>query len=175
MNWISYVQFQLRVNSMMKKIALILFSTTLLIAGCATTPSECNPAVRKDTLSTASCIFGGHYKARQLSKEAELREQQAILESSRQIYALLEMEQRGVAGNLVETQKQYKQLNVTLNNLITQISTNSQGNTAIQQKIDQLKKNMTYMNSATSNAQKQLALDSLHIEMENLKKELGYD
>ena len=146
-----------------------------LISGCATTASECDPAVRMNTVTTASCILGGHYQARQLSKEAELREQTIISDSLRQIYALLEAEQRSVASSLVTTQNQYKQLNTTLNNLIAQINENSEGNLALQQKIDDLKKKQSYVNSSTSNAQKQLALDSLYSEVESLRNELGYN
>jgi len=128
-----------------------------------------------NTVTTASCIFGGHYAARQLSKEAELREQTIISESLRQIYTLLEAEQRGVARDLATTRNQYKQLNTTLNNLIAQINENSQGNQALQQKIEDLKKKQSYVNSSTSNTQKQLALDSLYTEVENFRNELGYN
>ncbi len=107
--------------------------------------------------------------------EAALAEERALTESLRQIYALLEDEQRGVAGNLGATRSRYKQLNGTLNNLISQVSANTQGNAALQQKIDNLKSKLSYVNNSTSNAQKQLALNSLYTEVENLKKELGYN
>ncbi len=87
----------------------------------------------------------------------------------------MEAEQRGVARDLATTRNQYKQLNTTLNNLIAQIKENSEGNLALQQKIDDLKKKQSYVNGSTSNTQKQLALDSLYTEVENLKNELGYN
>lgn len=146
-----------------------------MFSGCATTASDCDPAVRKNTVTTASCILGGHYDTRQLSKEAELKEQTIISESLRQIYTLLEAEQRGVARDFVTTRSQYKQLNATLNSLIAQINANSQGNQALQQKIEDLKKKQSYVNNSTSNTQKQLALDALHTEVESLKNELGYN
>ncbi len=71
---------------MARKIELVfIIIVVLLISGCATTASECDPAVRMNTVTTASCILGGHYESRQLSKEAELREQTIISESLRQI------------------------------------------------------------------------------------------
>lgn len=160
---------------MVKKNGLILIASAILFSGCATTASDCDPAVRKNTVTTASCIFGGHYETRQLSKEAELKEQTIISESLRQIYALLEAEQRGVARDFATTRNQYKQLNATLNSLIAQISVNSQGNQALQQKIEDLKEKQLYVNSSTSNTQKQVALDSLYTEVESLKNELGYN
>ena len=93
----------------------------------------------------------------------------------RQIYALLEAEQSGVARDLATTRNQYKQLNTTLNRLIAQISENSQENQVLQQKIEDLKDKQSYVNSSTSNAQKQVALDSLYSEVERLKNELGYN
>jgi chromosome segregation ATPase len=160
---------------MVRKNGLILIASAILFSGCATTASECDPAVRKNMVTTASCIFGDHYQTRQLSKEAELKEQTIISESLRQIYTLLEEQQRGVVGNLTTTRNQYKQLNTTLNSLIAQISVNSQGNQALQQKIEDLKKKQSYVNSSTSNTQKQHALDSLYTEVENLRGELGYN
>ncbi len=160
---------------MVKKNGLILIASAILFSGCATTASDCDPAVRKNTVTTASCIFGGHYETRQLSKEAELKEQTIISESLRQIYDLLEAEQRGVARDFATTRNQYKQLNATLNSLIAQINANSQGNQALQQKIEDLKEKQLYVNSSTSNTQKQVALDSLYTEVESLKNELGYN
>lgn len=160
---------------MVKKNGLILIASAILFSGCATTASDCDPAVRKNTVTTASCIFGGHYETRQLSKETELKEQTIISESLRQIYDLLEAEQRGVARDFATTRNQYKQLNATLNSLISQINANNQGNQALQQKIEDLKEKQLYVNSSTSNTQKQVALDSLYTEVESLKNELGYN
>ena len=160
---------------MVRKNGLILIASAILFSGCATTASDCDPAVRQNTVTTASCILGGYYETRQLSKEAELKEQTIISESLRQIYALLEAEQSGVARDLATTRNQYKQLNTTLNRLIAQISENSQENQVLQQKIEDLKDKQSYVNSSTSNAQKQVALDSLYSEVERLKNELGYN
>ncbi len=156
-------------------VLLVFFSVSVLLSGCATTESECDPAVRKNTLATASCIFSNRgYKARQISLEASLAEEKSIAESQKQIYALLKLERSGVSKNLSSTRAQYKKLNKTLNDLIAQISKNSQGNKAIQQKIDQLKNKMSTLDNTTSSAQKKLALSSLYAEIDSLKKELGY-
>ena len=160
---------------MVRRNGLILIASAILFSGCATTASDCDPAVRKNAVTTASCILGDHYQTRQLSKEAELKEQTIISESLRQIYTLLEAEQLGVARNLAATRNQYKQLNTTLNSLIAQISINRQGNQELQQKIEDLKKKQSYVNSSSSNTQKQVALDSLYSEVESLKNELGYN
>jgi septal ring factor EnvC (AmiA/AmiB activator) len=153
-------------------LGLIIIS---LLSGCATTVSECDPAIKQNTATTVGCIFSGNYKARQISLEAALEEEKAITESLQQIYALLDAERTGISRNLASTRDQYKKLNTTLNNLISQISKNSQGNIAIQQQIDDLKNKMTVLNNTTSSSQKKLALSALYTEVDNLKKELGYN
>jgi len=174
MNLINCAQYQLQGNSMKKINGLIGLMTISLLSGCATTVSECDPAIKKNTFATAGCIFSGSYSARQISLEAALEEEKTITESLQQIYALLEVERGGVSKSLTSTRKQYKELNATLNNLIAQISANSQGNIAIQQKIDDLKNKMAMLDNTTSSSQKKLALSSLYTEVDNLKKELGY-
>lgn len=180
MNLINYAQYQLQGKNMKKTNGfLMLFSVlfvlfSVLLSGCATTVSECDPAVRKNTLTTAGCIFSGNYKTRQISLEASLAEEKSIAESQKQIYALLDVERSGVSKSLSSTKAQYKQLNETLNKLIAQISKNSQGNVAIQQKIDMLKSKMSTLDNTTSSSQKKLALSSLYAEVDSLKKELGY-
>lgn len=163
-----------KTNSLLALPAVLFAFFSVLLSGCATTVSECDPAVRKNTLKTAGCIFSGNYKTRQISLEASLAEEKSIAESQRQIYALLDVERSGVSKNLSSTRAQYKKLNETLNNLIAQISDNSQGNIAIQQKIDKLKNKMSTLDNTTSSSQKKLALSSLYAEIDSLKKELGY-
>ena len=184
MNLINYVQYQLQAKNMKKTTGLLRLPTVLfafflivsvLLSGCATTVSDCDPAVRKNTLATASCIFSDNgYKARQISLEASLAEEKSLAESQRQIYALLKLERSGVSKSLSRTRAQYKKLTKTLNDLIAQISKNSQGNKAIQQKIDTLKNKMSTLDNSTSSAQKKLALSALYAEVDSLKKELGY-
>ena len=155
-------------------LLLTLSALISLLSGCATTVAECDPALKKDTLKTMGCAFSGNYNARQISLEAALEEEKAISESLQQIYALLKTERSGVSENLASSKAQYKKLNATLNNLIAQISKNSQGNVAIQQKIDNLKSKMSSLDSTTSSAQRKLVLSSLYAEVEKLNKELGY-
>ncbi len=152
---------------------LTLLITTTLISGCATV-SQCDPAIRKNTFKTVGCVFSGNYGTRQETLKTTLEDEQTIVEYQRQIYNLLEIEQRGISNSLASTKAQYRQLNKTMNKLISQISARNQGNTGLQQKIAKLKNKMSQVNNSASGMQKKLALDSLNIELENLKQELGY-
>ncbi len=153
--------------------ALTLMLILAIFSGCATV-SECDPAVRQNTFTTAGCIFSGNYGTRQETLKATLEDEQTLVESQRQIYSLLEIEQGGVSSSLANTQAQYRQLNATLNKLINQISSRNQGNTTLQQKIAGLKDKMAQVNNSPSGIQKSLALDSLNVEVDNLKMQLGY-
>ncbi len=159
----------------MKKLRGIFLLGFILLTGCATTTQQCDPSARKNTAVTLSCIFSGHYKSRQISLEAALEEEKSITESLTQINALLDDERSGVSRSLATTKAQYSKLNKTLQKLIAQISANSQGNAAIQQKIDELNDKLAMVNESDGSLEKKLALKSLSTEVENLKQELGYN
>lgn len=147
----------------------------LLLTGCATV-SECDPAIKHDTITNAGCLFSGKYGERQENLETTIQEERAINESLRQIHTLLDEERIGVSRSLSSTRAQYRELNDSLNKLISQINTRTSGNAALQQQIAkmQAKQDKVINNPSASSAQKQLALNSLYMEVEKLKKELGY-
>ncbi len=153
--------------------ALKLILVSAIASGCATV-SQCDPAVRQNTFTTAGCIFSGNYGTREETLKVTLEEEQTLAESQRQIYSLLEIEQGGVSSSLANKKAQYRQLNATLNKLISQISARNQGNTSLQQKIAGLKEKMSQVDNTPSGTQKSLALDSLNTEVDKLKKQLGY-
>jgi chromosome segregation ATPase len=153
-------------------ILIVLCSS--LIAGCATV-EECDPTKKLNLFTKMGCTT--KYGQRQDKLEATIQEELAISESLKQIYALLQEEQKGVSGNLADLNGQYKKLNDTLNDLIAQISARSSGNKALQQQIAKLQQKQAKVNNyqTASDPQKQLALNALYAEVENLKTELGYD
>ncbi len=158
-----------------KKYAAVAVSA-FLVTGCATTASQCDPAVRHNTITNASCLFGGKYSERQAGLEATIEEERGINESLTQIHTLLDEERRGISKNLSAKQAQYGKLNRSLNKLISQIGSRSAGNAALEQRIAklQVKKDKVLSSPSASGARKQLELDSLYTEVDNLKKELGY-
>ena len=161
----------MRINYRFLPLPCILF-----IAGCATV-AECDPTKKQHFFTKLDCASTGKYGDRQENLEATIQEERAISESLTQIYALLQEEQKGVSGNLAGLQAQYKQLNSTLNGLIAQISARSSGNKALQQQIAKLQDKQAQVNNyqSASDPQKQLALNALYAEVENLKSELGYN
>lgn len=160
---------------MNKKVIASLFFSSLFASGCATV-SQCDPAIQHDTITNAGCLFSGNYSKRQSNLELTIEEERGINESLTQIHTLLDEERRGVSRSLSSTQAQYRKLNNSLDNLIAQISNRSSGNTALEQQIEKLKikKNKVLNNTSSSSSQKQLELNSLYTEVENLKKELGH-
>ena len=72
--------------------------------------------------------------------------------------------------------KQTMDFYLTNKEKLESINTEEEVETALYlKKIEDLKKKQSYVNSSTSNAQKQLALDSLYSEVESLRNELGYN
>jgi len=158
------------------KVFSVFAVSTLLVSGCATTASQCDPAIQHNTITNAGCLFSGGYSERQASLETTIEEERGINESLTQIHTLLDEERRGVSKSLSASQAQYSKLNRSLNKLLSQISSRSSGNEALQQRIAKLqaKKDKVLNNPSASGARKQLELDSLYTEVESLKKELGY-
>lgn len=154
----------------------VVAASALLVSGCATTASQCDPAIQHNTITNASCLFSGKYSERQAGLEVTIEEERGINESLTQIHTLLDEERRGVSKSLSTKQAQYSKLNRSLNKLISQISSRSSGNIALEQRIAKLqaKKDKVLNNPSASGARKQLELDSLYTEVDNLKKELGY-
>jgi len=159
-----------------RKFLLILTVCVLLVSGCATTTSECDPAIQHNTITNAGCLFSGKYGERQAKLELTIEEERGINESLTQIHTLLDEERRGISKSLSSTQAQYSRLDNSLNKLISQISSRSSGNATLEQQIAKLqsKKSKVLNNPSASGTRKQLELDSLYTEVENLKKELGY-
>ena len=159
-----------------RKVFIVLTVSALLVSGCATTTSECDPAIQHNTITNAGCLFSGKYGERQEKLELTIEEERGINESLTQIHTLLDEERRGISKNLSRTQIQYNRLNSSLNKLISQISSRSSGNIALEQQIAKLqsKKNKVLNNPSASGTRKQLELNSLYTEVEKLKKELGY-
>lgn len=82
----------------MRRLSVVVMGTLAAgAAGCAVTPSECNPAnVDAGLYVKANCLYSGEYQRRADQKRAELDEELRLKDLFAQTYAALKAEQARV-------------------------------------------------------------------------------
>lgn len=108
----------------------------LLLAGCASTPQDCDPAQRDaNVLRKAGCVYGGHYQQRVQDKQAILLDEQKANQLFRDAFAALQQESQQVAQDIASQQASVTRMSASVNALLVEIKSRASGNQQIEQQI----------------------------------------
>lgn len=160
----------------------VVLCSLLLLAGCATTPSNCDPSnINASLITKMNCDHSGSYAARVHQRERDLiaaREENAAF---RQVYENLQAQQQATQLSLAEQRSHQDQLNSSLDRLLSQLRTRHTDKMDVQQQIEALQqqleteqKRMQNADPATLQARQQ-ELKNLHQKVSTLQFSLGYE
>lgn len=150
----------------------LLFSL-LLLAGCATHPSQCDPS-RESFAGALGGVVSGCYQARQTHLETRLGQEQAMNQAFRDLLAAIEAEKAQVRGELSHRETRYAELNRSWRALQVTLDTKSRRNAALAQQVQRMENNLAALNAGDDMAyrEKQRVLEDLRRQTRILQQEL---
>ncbi len=154
------------------------------LAGCATTPQDCDPGNRDaGFINKAGCVYGGHYDQRVQERQAILVDEQKANQLFRATYDALQQESTQVATDLAAQQASVDRLSGSVKNLLGEIRSKAAGNQQIEQQITavetQLQQLQTDMDAARASGTAMPALQQrqqvaeLQVKVQDLQQALG--
>lgn len=162
---------------MRSSILLVTMASSLLVAGCAVTAEQCDPAARNTGFGTkVGCSFHGVYDQRIQKLELTLEEEKRLNANFRAVYAAVDKEKSEVRGELKRKKADYAALEKAMGALLRDLKSKSAGNQALQKEIAALEQQLVDVTTGggTAAVQKQVELDALKARAQQLQKELGY-
>ena len=159
-------------------------TAVILLAGCATTPQDCDPGNRDaGFISKAGCVYGGHYEQRVQERQAILLDEQKANQLFRATYDALQQESSKVATDLAAQQASVERLSSSVKNLLGEIKSKTAGNQQIEQQITavetQLQQLQLGMEAACASGTAMPALQQrqqvaeLQVQVQDLQQALG--
>lgn len=149
--------------------------TIMALAGCATTPGDCDPS-RADFFNNTACLASGSYAQRQQTMEATLVREQGANQAFREVLAGLETEQAQVKGQLRTREAQYAKLDAAWRNLKQRLARESANNQALRARIatlDREVKARKRTDAAPDPGAKRATRDDLRLQVSLLEQELA--
>ncbi|WP_323012207.1 hypothetical protein [Castellaniella sp.] len=161
---------------------LIALMLAVGLAGCATTPSQCNPSNRDaGFLTKFSCDTSGAYRAGIDQKEQELVSAQEENQMFRQVYEDISQRQAASRQKLSEQKKKQAALDSSLGRLLNQLKAKHANNAQVQNELNDLQKKLKESQQIGTNqgnpeaiAAKQKELAALQKKVVMLQKSLDY-
>ena len=150
-----------------------ILSGLLLLTGCATHPSQCDPS-RESFVGALGGVVSGCYQARQTRLETRLGQEQAMNQAFRDLLAAIEAEKGQVRGELSRQETRYAELNRSWRALQATLDTKSRQNTALAQQVQRMENNLDALNASDDTAyrEKQRVLEDLRRQTRILQREL---
>ena len=145
------------------------------IAGCATTPGECDPTAR-DFFKNTGCLASGAYGERQRAMQATLAQEQGLNASFRSVLSELQAEQSKVTGDLSSRQADYARLDAAWGDLKRSLAAETKANRALAARVSAIDSSVQSRKAAdvgSDVAAKQAARDDLKLKVSMLEKELA--
>lgn len=166
----------------MKPLALVI--SVLTLAGCATTPADCDPANRDAGLiNKAGCVYGGHYEQRVQERQAILLDEQKANQLFRATYDALQQESAQVAADIASQQASLDRLNASMGALLGEIKSKASGNREIEQQISTVETQLQQLQqdidtarasgSALPVMQQRQQMAELQVSVQDLQASLG--
>lgn len=152
-----------------------------LLAGCASTPRQCNSYnANASLLEKASCDFSGGYSEQVRQQEQELAQARAENEHFRQVYQQIAEQQAATSLSLQEQQRKQADLNRSLRGLLSQLQARHASKAEVQQQIIQLQQQMHNLEQSPASspaavATRQQELRDLQRQVSRLQLSLGYE
>lgn len=121
-----------------------------------------------------NCKYSGTYDQRVQEKERVLANEQEANKQFREVYNAIEKEKTQTRKSKQAAEAEYAALNKSLQKLLDDLRTQTTGQKALQQQIDETENKLQELNKpGTSVMDKQLKLEQLRQEVSSLQKELG--
>lgn len=160
----------------MKLLPLLAAGTALLLAGCASTPEECDPTTGDVSLIRKfNCKYSGTYDKRVDMKEQTLAHEKELNTEFKSALAAIEKEKSLVNADLKTRQVNRQELNQSVNNLLAQARVKSKNRADIQTRINTIEKQLNESQNSPdkSTMEKQLELENLKNQVTDLQSDLG--
>ncbi|MFC4297656.1 MAG: hypothetical protein WBF84_09635 [Castellaniella sp.] len=162
--------------------SLMILALAAGLAGCATTPGECDPTNRDaGFLTKLSCDTSGAYRAGIDQKEQALVSAQEENQMFRQVYEDIAQRQAASQQKLSEQKKKQAALNASMGRLLKQLQARHADDARVQNELKDLQQALKQSQQSGTNggnaaavAAKQKELAALQQKVATLQKSLGY-
>jgi len=160
----------------MSKRLFILLILAFSLSSCATSQEQCDPRnANAGFLNKLSCTSHGTYAQRVEQKERILLDEQRTNQLFREVYAALEQEQQQVGQQRRQQQAQSAALKRSLNALLSEISSKTQGNQRMEAEIAEIEKEIERLSQEQNPSvmQRRHELQQLQQHITDLETDLG--
>lgn len=152
----------------------------LMLAGCASTPADCNSANHDASLiAKMQCEHSGGYSAQIRQREQELLDARAENELFHRVYEEISAQQQATRQSLDTQRQRQASLQRSLSSLLTQLKSRHASKGQVQQQIATLEQDLqrspTSGGSAADIAARQQELKALQQKVSRLQLSLGYE
>ena len=154
---------------------VLLVVASVLLAGCATNARDCDPTTGDVSIVTKfNCNYSGTWDKRVEEKKNTLQHEQALNKEFKAVYDAIEQEKAQSNASVASKRKSQQALERSLNNLVAQLKSKTQGKAAAQTELAKLEKSMKEAQNqpSTSVMQKQMELQKLQDQVTQLQQTL---
>ncbi len=160
--------------------SIMIASSMLLLAGCATTSQQCDPSNHDVSLMTKlSCDTSGAYRSQVDQREQQVRLDQDENALFQQVYRDIKAQQLAVQEDLNVQREKQQALNDSLQTLLTRLKARTGEELGLQHRLNdleqQLNANQVPARDQTEMAEKQTQLAELEQQVSRLQQSLGYE
>ncbi|OCG20336.1 MULTISPECIES: hypothetical protein [unclassified Gilliamella] len=159
----------------MKKKYLLLLSPFIFLAGCSTTPEQCDPTnTNIGIMDKISCNYSGNYQARIDHKKQILEDEVRANQQFKEIYATIEKQKNATALSIKQKKAQQQKLKTDLTKLTNEVKQKAKGRDDLQAQVKDIEQQLNKVNNSNSSElEKQVELDKLNRKLQQLQKALN--
>ncbi|OCG20994.1 hypothetical protein A9G11_08635 [Gilliamella sp. wkB108] len=159
----------------MQKRYLILLCPLILLAGCSTTPEQCDPTnTNIGIVDKISCNYSGNYQARIDQKKQILDNETRANQQFKEIYATIEKQKNDTSLSVKQKQAQMQKLKTDLTKLTNEVKQKAKGRDDLQAQVNDIEQQLKKVNTSNgSEVEKQIELDKLNKKLQQLQKALN--
>ncbi|MWP62345.1 hypothetical protein [Gilliamella sp. Pas-s25] len=159
----------------MKKKYLLLLSPFIFLAGCSTTPEQCDPTnTNIGIMDKISCNYSGNYQARIDNKKQILEDEVRANQQFKEIYATIEKQKKATSLSIKQKKAQQQKLKTDLTKLTNEVKQKAKGRDDLQAQVKDIEQQLNKVNNSNSSElEKQVELDKLNKKLQQLQKALN--
>ncbi|OCG78338.1 hypothetical protein A9G42_02655 [Gilliamella sp. Nev6-6] len=159
----------------MKKTHLLLLSPLIFLAGCSTTPEQCDPTnANIGIMDKISCNYSGNYQARIDQKKQILENEVRANQQFKEIYAAIEKQKNDTSLSVKQKQAQQQKLKNDLTKLTNEVKQKAKGRDDLQAQVKDIEQQLKKANNSNnSQIEKQVELETLNKKLQQLQKALN--
>ncbi|NUF27807.1 hypothetical protein GA0061081_10550 [Gilliamella bombicola] len=159
----------------MKKRYLLLLSPLIFLAGCSTTPEQCDPTnTNIGIMDKISCNYSGNYQARIDQKKQILENEVRANQQFKEIYATIEKQKNATSLSIKQKQAQQQKLKTDLTKLTNEVKQKAKGRDDLQAQVKDIEQQLNKVNNSNSSElEKQVELEKLNKKLQQLQKALN--